>query len=102
MHPASRMWDGCRKMLARYGLAVCDEWIKRGYSDTMRPFFETIVNDPKFDSEDKLPVWFGGEIHSNHRSRLLQKDFKFYSQYGWKEQPLDENYWPVPLMGKKR
>lgn len=101
-HPAYRMWIGHRKMLARYGVAICDEWIKRGYKDNMRSFFIEKIFDSSLDNEDSLPVWYGGEIHANHRSRLLDKDFSFYSKFGWKEQPIKENYWPVPLLGKNK
>lgn len=33
-HPAVRMWEGHVPSLVCYGVAVCREWIGRGYKDT--------------------------------------------------------------------
>jgi hypothetical protein len=44
----------------------------------------------------KLPPWYGMEIyHSSHRKVLLSKDFGWYSQFGWKEKPNYEYWWPT-------
>jgi hypothetical protein len=32
-HPAIRMWRNHEESLILYGLAICDEWISRGYKD---------------------------------------------------------------------
>ena len=34
-HPAVRMWRGHEASLARYGIAVCREWVSRSYADSM-------------------------------------------------------------------
>src|ERR1700712_5264270 len=34
-HPAVRMWRGFIPALVAYGLANCDEWIRRGNADTV-------------------------------------------------------------------
>ena len=51
---------------------MCEEWIRRGYKDTMLERFE--IHD-----EFELPYWFGREdFHISHQSNLLRKDFEFY------------------------
>jgi hypothetical protein len=73
------MWKGFDSALASYMDACIDEWIRRGYRNTMvRAGIELKA----------LPPWFGDEqFHASHRSNLLRKDLKFYSQYGWSEGP---------------
>ena len=33
-HPAVKMWDGYIPALVEYGVAICEEWLARGYKDT--------------------------------------------------------------------
>ena len=33
-HPATKMWRGYEVGLVNYGVAICAEWITRGYKDT--------------------------------------------------------------------
>jgi hypothetical protein len=91
-HPASKMWKNYRAALATYGIAICREWIKRGYKDTM---LDRFLKMEKELGEIILPSWIGGPIHTNHRARLLAKNFDFYSKYKWAEIPTEVNYWPV-------
>jgi len=93
-HPATKMWRGHEVWLARYGLAVCERWIARGYRDTMTPrFAEVAANLP----ETGPPAWLGGRsFHAAHRSNLLRKDPVWYGQYGWAEPDNLPYVWPVP------
>ena len=76
-HPATRMWRGFETALLDYGIAICDEWIARGYNDTMRERF--IGERAKRDADAVLPPWFGDDqIHLSHQSNLVRKD-KAYS-----------------------
>src|SRR5438270_6037946 len=34
-HPAVRMWRGFVPGLVAYGVASCDEWVRRGYADSV-------------------------------------------------------------------
>ena len=34
-HPITRMWQGYEYHLLLYGAAICTEWFKRGYSDSL-------------------------------------------------------------------
>jgi hypothetical protein len=81
-HPAAKMWSGYENSLVHYGVAICDEWIRRGYKDTCR---EKIMAYLKVCGTE-TPRWLGKEsIHASHRSNLLRKNAEFYGQYGWTE-----------------
>lgn len=95
-HPVTKMWRGYEPALVQYGFDICDEWISRGYKDTVRQKLESILSS--LPSQDiVLPHWLGDiELHQSHRSNLLRKDSVFYSQYGWTE-PNDLEYkWILP------
>jgi hypothetical protein len=95
-HPVTKMWSGYESALVQYGFVICDEWISRGYKDTVREKLESILSS--LPSQDVvLPPWLGDiELHQSHRSNLLRKDPAFYSQYGWTE-PNDLEYkWILP------
>lgn len=87
-HPVTRMWSGYEEALKLYQNFTIEEWVKRGYNNSMQ--FEEL--DYK---RITLPPWFGNkEFHRSHRSNLLRKDYEYYSQYF--DEPSDlEYYWPV-------
>lgn len=69
-HPATRMWRGHEGSLARYGIAVCREWVDRGYRDTMLERFVAAADG----LDDAPPHWLGREdLHRSHRSNLVRK-----------------------------
>ena len=77
-HPIVRMWDGYDNALAKYHNLCILEWVRQGYNNNMK--FEEITGDIVY------PHWLGNEkFHSSHRANLLRKDYKYYSQFGWKE-----------------
>lgn len=87
-HPAVNMWRGYEGMLVEYGVAICDEWINRGYKDTCR---DKIL---EFDPGDRVvPFWLGDpDLHRSHQSNLNRKDPDFYTF----DVPDDLPYvWPV-------
>lgn len=72
-HPAVKMWDGHIPALAQYAIAITEEWISRGYNDSMLERFRAI------GGEVKLPDWLGNrELHISHRSNLIRKLPEFY------------------------
>lgn len=92
-HPAVKMWRGHEGALIRYGVAVCDVWIEKGYKDTCR---EKILAYAAQARHQEDPSWLGREdFHASHRANLLRKDFEHYSQHGWTEDPTMEYVWPV-------
>lgn len=86
-HPATKMWRGYEAALAFYKDLCIEEWVRRGYNNTMQK--------EKSHRSIKLPEWLGSdEFHASHRSNLLRKDPEFYGKLGWTE-ALDLPYiWP--------
>ena len=69
-HPASRMWADNLAGLSAYGVAMCEEWIGRGYKDTCLDKIVALVNPDQND----LPEWWGRtDIVESHRSNLIRK-----------------------------
>ena len=85
-HPCTVMWRDHVNALRLYYNDSIEEWVSRGFRNTME--FETIIG--KFT----LPDWIGMEcFHSSHRANLLRKDFEYYSNYGWTEDPESPYVW---------
>lgn len=85
-HPCSVMWRNYVPLLKEYLNASIDEWVSRGFKNTMDKEDVDIVLD--------YPPWFGNEkFHDSHKSNLLKKDFEFYSQYRWNVDPSDPYVW---------
>ena len=95
-HPATKMWRGHEISLCQYGLAMCWEWQRRGYKDSLYDFFAAALAQYEEDGRTFLPPpWLGeDEVHASHRSNLLRKDREFYSQYGWAESDDLPYVWP--------
>lgn len=93
-HPAVKMWEGHGPALVTYGIAMCEEWIGRGYKDTLLERFQAIVA-PGWPIH--LPAWIGDEaLHASHRANLLRKDPAWYGAFGWTEDPTAPYVWPAP------
>jgi hypothetical protein len=85
-HPCSVMWRENIPALKLYYNLCIDEWVSRGFKNTMKKeeIFGTI----------EYPKWFGvKEFHDSHKSNLLKKDFEFYSQYSWDVNPNNPYIW---------
>jgi hypothetical protein len=94
-HPVTLMWTGYESALQLYQNYTIQEWINRGYKNTMQ--LEIIELDLVV-----FPHWFGlDEFHRSHRSNLLRKDYEYYSQY-FDEPSNLEYYWPQPSIVKAR
>lgn len=93
-HPATNMWRGHLAALALYGLRCCEEWRRRGYQDSLLPFFEAHLA-PDNPAECSFPPWLGREeVHASHRSNLLRKEPGHYRIF-WPAEPDDLPYvWP--------
>ena len=95
-HPAVLMWRTYENHLVDYGLAICQEWIGRGYKDTC---FHKIKKWQKLAPngfKGMPPEWLGDEqLHSSHRASLLFKNPEWYSQFKWPEVPKLDYFWPV-------
>jgi hypothetical protein len=85
-HPITRMWDGYEPALQHYFNLCVEEWMERGYNNTMK--FEPITEEIIY------PHWLGDfEFHSSHRANLLRKDYEYYSQFGWKDNSTNPYTW---------
>jgi len=85
-HPITKMWVGYESSLQLYFNVIVDEWINRGYNNTMQ--YEDITDKIKY------PYWLGNDtFHSSHRSNLIRKDNDFYSQYMWVEDGTQPYAW---------
>ena len=91
-HPALAMWRGHESVLIDYGVAVCLEWLRRGYKDTclakIEAFRDIFPHAPN-------PKWLGRrDFHRSHQSNLLRKSPEHYSKYF--NVPSDLEYrWPT-------
>lgn len=100
-HPAVRMWKGHEWCLLDYAQAICCEWRRRGYKDSLLPQFEAsshrwLRHGEYFQPLRSSPNWIGYDaFHASHRSNLLRKNRQHYGQFCWSE-PADLPYvWPV-------
>jgi len=96
-HPATQMWKNYEPALCLYALLVCEEWVRRGYRDTLTAYFESQYSQDEL-IDTPLPPWHGDDrIHSSHRGRLLMKAPEFYSQYGWTDAPVEKTLYERDL-----
>lgn len=90
-HPAVQMWKGYENALIIYGSFVCQEWIDRGFKDTLIPYFRS----KSIDLSLQYPPWYNQALISSHRSNLLRKDFAYYSKFNWTEPSNLPYIWPT-------
>lgn len=75
-HPATQMWRGHERALCEYGIAICTEWIRRGYKDTMLAKFVAMHATLP---DTGMPEWLGNTtFHLSHQSNLKRKDATHY------------------------
>ena len=95
-HPATQMWSPFPCILMKYQVAVCEEWMSRGYRDTCLEKTRALHRE-QCTSDSKLPPWLGNAaFHRSHRSNLLRKAPEHYGQFF--DEPDDLPYiWPAGL-----
>ena len=91
-HPAVRMWEGHVDALGLYMNAMIDEWVTRGYKNTMDKY-EPTEDNPKF------PWWFyWNPIHESHKASLKRKESKSYTHLDVDEIYMKHGYiWPTKI-----
>ena len=108
-HPAVKMWRGHEYALYRYIEAMVVEWKRRGYKSTIGDkAHATILRATQLgliNGHSDNPAWLSNfedfkVIASSHRTALLSKEYEWYSQFGWAEDPgyRPDTYdyvWPV-------
>lgn len=95
-HPAVKMWRGYSICLLLYGMHICDEWINRGYKDSMKGRFVDAYFRGNIAFGISTPPWIGDpDFHESHKSNLLRKDPNHYRQF-FPDVPDNLEYvWPV-------
>lgn len=96
-HPAVHMWSNHTAALCDYGEAMCDEWISRGYKDSLKMQMQALreLSLAAGSSREKPDWWGNQDLHVSHRSNLLRKDFEYYKKK-FPDTPTDLEYiWPV-------
>ena len=81
-HPAVKMWAGHELVLANYGIAMCKEWIRRGFNDTCEQKLSAIAQDIFYGtpSSNGVPPWWVNDarVHISHQSNLIRKQPEHY------------------------
>lgn len=95
-HPAVLMWKGYEQALGMYGLAMCAEWVKRGFKDTCAGKIVQVSGYTP-GTTAVAPTWLGvGAFHVGHQSNLVRKRRDHYEQF-FPFVPDDLPYfWPTP------
>jgi len=99
-HPAVSMWRGHEVALHNYGQAICREWIRRGYMDTVAQKLTESVMPALMRPGQGDPAWLGDErFHRWHQSKLVRVDPDHYRPE-FLDVPDDlEDAWPIRDLG---
>jgi hypothetical protein len=118
-HPAVKMWKGNLWSLWDFMLA-CTEVLEFRSKQLSLPKMQstssdraiaarrslldadTFLNTQKYTGHGhRSPWWIGWEeYHSVMRGVLLDKNFEWYSQFGWTEEPIEKDSWSARSKGK--
>lgn len=107
-HPVVKMWRGYETAFVAYISSTYFEWRSRGYKSTLLEktyrTYDLAVSLGRVSPEYQLPPWmhdtdYFERLCSTHRTALLCKNYDWYAQFGWAEdpgyQPPDYAYlWP--------
>lgn len=95
-HPAVKMWKNHSEYLLFYGVVICEEWISRGYKDTLRSWFlDRMPTIEELMSWYEIPTWITPEFCRAHQSNLIRKNPEHYQKY-FPEVPNNLPYiWPL-------
>ncbi len=86
-HPIAKIRAGFENALKLYSNAIIAEWVRRDYRNNLEIYN---LNG----REITYPWWLGiEEFHASHRAVLLAKEYEYYSQYEWTEEPRIRYVW---------
>jgi hypothetical protein len=84
-HPATKMWRSYPDALKLYCNIAIEEWIKRGYKNTMLMY--------SVPDTVEMPWWLGDKsLHISHQSNLYHKSPSDYPQF---EMEFIPYVWPI-------
>jgi hypothetical protein len=106
------MWQGWEEALVAYGVAICREWRRRSFADTVEAKLLTdaakagvtgVRSQSELAATGELPPWLGDQrLHRSHRSALVRKDREHY-RAAFPDVADDLDYhWPVRVERAKR
>lgn len=100
-HPAVNMWRGHETSLNTYIQFMVAEWKARGYNSTIGDKAKQTMQHAEAAGlisthTLSMPMWIEDTelyelVASSHRRALLNKEYEWYSQFGW---PEDEGHRP--------
>jgi len=91
-HPIVKMWAGYENALIDYVVAMCDEWISRGYKDTCRE--KVLAFRENLPAESGVPEWLHDvEVQESHRANLVRKLPEHYLVFWPNVDPSMEYKW---------
>lgn len=95
-HPCTKMWKGYESCLVLYYNVCINEWIYRGFKNTLLLIAHSIPIEHKYWAQFvKWPKWFGNkDFHDSHKSNLLRKMPEHYSKFGWQVSNNLPYIWP--------
>lgn len=82
-HPIVLAWWGHEEALAVYGLYICSEWNRRGYRDTLFPWFQTyrLALRDGGSHMTEFPAWTKmSEVHMAYQRLLVWKQPEIYEE----------------------
>ena len=100
-HPATQLWKGHERSFQHYVLTICEEWISRGFKDTVKPkVWDIFLNMsdpicPEWNAFYHPPIIGDKEFHNSHKSALLLKYPEHYSQFNWNVKPQLNYKWKL-------
>ncbi len=98
--PQVLQWKESEICLIDYLRCICAEWKKRGYIDNCwQQSLETCKEILKDKDPAALvyqkPWWLDMYYVLRHRNTLLYKNIQHYRQFGWRNNPRIERFYPV-------
>ena len=102
-HPAVLMWRGYEAQLFGYGLAICREWRRWRYDDTVLEKLLLMADAAGIEPDEfKPPRWITKELRISHQSNLIRKQPDWYRpifgpnvpdnlEYIWPAQPATQS-----------
>lgn len=99
-HPVTVAWRGHERALCDYGLAMCSEWVRRGYRDTREPLIRAMAE--RFPPAPR-PTWSTDPaVHEAYRRLLVGKNREHYvGVRGWRDEAADQFDYTLLGWGRK-
>lgn len=94
-HPATLMWEGRERMLARYGWHMCMAWIEKGFKDSLRPYFAHKHTEYCLQPLELMSRVFSPEFFDSHKAMLYRKDPVHYAKFADYAELYSNYVWPV-------